>query len=613
MNRSILSIEKAEDYWINSDFLAMNKSLDSIDQLEINRKMEGINLTLFSEFASLNKIVLEINKYVNDFDNAKNLINYDNKTFPLIRNMINNHNSLVFEFKNRDSISNKKIISARLAKVNDELSQQILIPQFDKIFFQKIDADILSEMICLIGGNCQTKNNFSAILFEEININSTCASFSELNNLYLENVPFFKDKILEMGYPLSLEFNEDLQKRLNNIKRAVIKNREELLIKYLNDFPEQSSKRKIIQEQYLFLTPLKVDESYSSLNLTPALYQELVNLMPKSCDEINLLLPEVQGKELEESFSQTIVSFENDLFDVQTNESYLGNLELREIEPQCCTFNICKKCCITQQCIENVSTYPILFLHGHAVNKDLSADYSLEGFNQIQEMLEEDGYLNAGAITLYTSRNNPLGEWGLSGVPVTLRGSYYFDIFETPENYIITQAKSENIDTYAIRLKELIETVKYKTGKPKVTLMTFSMGGLVARRYMQLFGTSDINKAILIGAPNKGIVGEVADYCPLIGEKKECNDMNSESLFMKKLNNVPPPNIPFFNIIGTGCKMEGGLGDGAVLEDKAYLQGVKNFVIDGKCRSKVNPLHLDLRNLDLYPQVYEIIKEALAE
>jgi hypothetical protein len=59
--------------------------------------------------------------------------------------------------------------------------------------------------------------------------------------------------------------------------------------------------------------------------------------------------------------------------------------------------------------------------------------------------------------------------------------------------------------------------------------------------------------------------------------------------------------------------MEGQQGDGAVTEESARLDGAKNFVINGTCRSKLMPLHLDLRNIDLYPEVYTIIKQSLEE
>ena len=74
-----------------------------------------------------------------------------------------------------------------------------------------------------------------------------------------------------------------------------------------------------------------------------------------------------------------------------------------------------------------------MFLHGHAANKERSAEYSLEGFNQIQKKLEEEEYINAGSITLFTQNNTIRGILGYINNPLTLRGSYYFDIFGQPD------------------------------------------------------------------------------------------------------------------------------------------------------------------------------------
>ncbi len=279
--------------------------------------------------------------------------------------------------------------------------------------------------------------------------------------------------------------------------------------------------------------------------------------------------------------------------------------------PQCCLKGDCQPCC-QQECRVAPELYPVVFLHGHAVSKDTSYEYSLEGFNQIQKKLEEEGYINAGATTVYTSRDVQKGAWENINAPLTLRASYYVDLFQEPENYIVVQAKSESIDTYALRLKELLDIIEHRTGRQKVNLVAFSMGGLVARRYLQVFGAEKVNALVMIGTPNKGIAGDVADYCPLTGERRECRDMNAESLFINKLNRGTLPGIPVYNIIGTGCSMNGKQGDGAVLEENAYLEGAKNIVIVSECPGALEPLHLQLRDIERYPEVYGAIREAVS-
>ena len=305
---------------------------------------------------------------------------------------------------------------------------------------------------------------------------------------------------------------------------------------------------------------------------------------------------------------------EFDINKIKINETTLIPLQisLGEQLPQCCVFGECGSCCVEPECIQDSSNLPVVFLHGHSFNKDVSAEYSLDIFNKLQHKLEDDGYLNAGAISLYTKLDTPYGIWGLAPVPLTIKASYYFDLFHEPENYIVVQTKSESIDTYAVRLKELIDIINYKTGKPKVVIIAHSMGGLVSRRYLQVFGSDDVGKLILVGTPNKGIIGDVADYCPIVGEKLECRDMNSESLFMNKLNRGKLPEIPVYNIVGSGCDMNEGVGDGIVLEENAVLEGAKNFIINGTCRN-LNKLHTEMLDINKYPEVYYVIKNALKD
>jgi len=273
-------------------------------------------------------------------------------------------------------------------------------------------------------------------------------------------------------------------------------------------------------------------------------------------------------------------------------------------EPQCCVYGDCQSCC------PDCNNYPVIFLHGHAFNKEVSAEYSLDAFNSIQELLEIEGFLNAGAISLYSTRDTPEGIWGLPQVPLTIKASYYFDLFEAPENYVVVQTKSESIDTYAIRLKELIDTIQYKTGKDKVVIVAYSMGGLVSRRYLQVFGDDEVSKLILVGTPNKGIVGNSAEYCSLIGEKLECRDMNANSLFINKLNRGSLPSIPVINIIGTGCDMDGKQGDGVVLEENAFVEGFENHIFEGSCM-RLDHFHEHILDVKQYPEVYQVIRDSL--
>jgi len=287
------------------------------------------------------------------------------------------------------------------------------------------------------------------------------------------------------------------------------------------------------------------------------------------------------------------------------------NILFENPKMQCCVFGKCEDCCITEECMSNKTNFPILFIHGHDFSGSVPADYSLDGFNTLLRSLEKDeNYLNTGEISLKNLYDTPSGFFSKINNPTMIRVSYYFDVLKTGGVYTSIQAKSESIDTYALRLNEIITEVKRKTGKPKVVLVTHSMGGLVARKYMDIFGTENVEKAIIITAPNHGVYGKVAQLCSIFGESAECSDMKSDSLFLNKLNNAPIPNISIYNIVGVGCSMDLGDGDGIVLEKSAEIEGVGNILFTGSC-STVRLFHTEILDSNKYPEVYNTIKELL--
>jgi len=286
--------------------------------------------------------------------------------------------------------------------------------------------------------------------------------------------------------------------------------------------------------------------------------------------------------------------------------------------PVCCAFNECGRCCDDNACKSNASTFPIVFVHGHSVASGNSPEFSLDDFSSIQSKLQEDGYLNAGILVYSGKDDHKNGEWGLSGNPVSVRVTYYYDVYREEEEYSVVPTKSEGLDTYAIRLNDVINVVKERTGKPKVNIVAFSMGGLVSRRYLQIFGDSSVYKLITIGTPHNGISGNVAEFCPVVGESKECIDMQETSLFINRLNDPAkqPAEARLFVIIGSGCLRNGKDGDGIVNVDHASLKsivGAQEFFVEGGCSGVLGNFHTDLLDTGKYPRTYEIIKRALME
>ncbi len=326
--------------------------------------------------------------------------------------------------------------------------------------------------------------------------------------------------------------------------------------------------------------------------------------------------------EFKKEFNDSLKIAKQELFLINnlTPQNLLPSISftLSKNEPRCCVFDECKNCCTYETCADDERNYPIIFLHGHSFNKKLSPETSIAAFANMQKELQQEGIINAGEITLASSKDETaFGEYGKSGLPVSFRATYYYIGYFDLGRYQISTQKSEKIENYALRLRELIDLVKYRTGAKNVNIVAHSMGGLVAREYIALFGADEINKLILIASPNNGIRGKVQKYCSFIGAEKECEDMAAESVFMKRLNdkNTPKKANNIYTIAGTGCKMDSGLGDGIVYLDDVKLvnaENAKNFVVEGSCKDSLGvELHNDLIDPELYPKVYDIVKQVL--
>jgi hypothetical protein len=272
--------------------------------------------------------------------------------------------------------------------------------------------------------------------------------------------------------------------------------------------------------------------------------------------------------------------------------------------PLCCLRSLCTPCSSSS------AHPPVLFIHGHMLNDANDPESSAHIFVPIQRKLEGEGMIDFGEFYL-TDQNIPYGDWGRTNASITVRSSYYYLTYLSLGEYIITTQKSENIETYALRLHDMIESLKYRTGKPNITIIAHSMGGLVVRQYLALFGSGSVDQVILIGSPNQGISGTIRQFCKTFGSARECDDMTEGSIFLSRLN-ANPPQAGVFMIRGTGCSMDGGDGDGIVLSKNAVLPGAENIAVNGTCERRFGTsLHSDLLDPEQYPLTYELIVKIL--
>lgn len=289
---------------------------------------------------------------------------------------------------------------------------------------------------------------------------------------------------------------------------------------------------------------------------------------------------------------------------------------ITEASPKCCFMDVCQDCC-DETCSLSEKQYPVLLVHGHAITEQEDPQTSYTTYTMIQEKLQDDGFINGGELDIaYDPSKHAFGEWKRLAAPVTARTSYYFISYYDLGSYSLTTRKSERIENYAIRLKERIDLLKYKTGAPKVNIVAHSMGGLVVREYLSLFGYNDVDKVITTDTPHHGISGRTKEACYIAGSTNECDDMSEGSIFMKNINSEKiPADAKFYVIRSTGCAMENNqTGDGIVTDASQTLEGVPNYVIHGKCTDTLSTsLHNDILDPGKYPEAYETILKILKE
>ncbi len=450
--------------------------------------------------------------------------------------------------------------------------------------------------------------------------NSLFSSYSHLNDsfntllnlwevqnfeLLLEQTSFFNSEINNFSILLN-NFSTQVTNSLNNYNHLV--------------FQIESSKQTLKQ---ISQENLSDDVCISLNNKTIWFNNQVANFK---------LEPNLANKQvLVENLAQEILSFNNSIhknnpnFNLCSLTATITNITLLRVNffpinfsmknyslsdpvPVCCFYGKCTQCC-KNDC--NNTNYPIIFLHGHSINRQLPADYSLDVFSEIKQKLILGNYLDAGAIILSSIKEEP-GLWGKLNVPILTTGSYFFDTHKVGNTEITVASTTESIDTYAIRLKELVKLMKLKTGKDKVIIVAHSMGGLVTRRYIQIFGAGDIDKIILITVPNHGIQDKIKDYCGVLGSEIACKEMDKDSTFINQLNTAPSEKVETYNIIGIGCNMGEETGDGVLKESSQYLELATNYYVNGSCNElSFEFLHETIMFPDRYPKMYNILQDIL--
>ncbi|MBI2647719.1 alpha/beta fold hydrolase [Candidatus Woesearchaeota archaeon] len=623
-DKVIISTENIKSLWAVENYV----KLDSL----FNESFFKIMADIMSSITDIDKKIGEIAKLHNDLLLQLNQFQEKLNEITYVVNILDGD---IIQGLN-DTTKNFKLVSSSLVDNTFDTYEEVikainnLSNSYDLIVEKtKVNATILffnlgyvldyeNNFLCNLINSCKENisivkilnmsKEFVNIYPNTIEVGNTCNLLKQQENKYVE----IKNETLSsnISFPSDIGFVNLVNVHRENLLREINNS-------YYDSFEaiikENATNSDIIDIAHLILpknkttvTPLNYNQTinfslYLLSNLSPL---ESTKGLLNKCNKIDKL----QIDELTFDFKP-----------VNTNITYKTivriNTTISDNPPICCIFNNCKPCCMDDSCSNDPKTFPIIFIHGHSLAKGNSPEFSLDSFNKLQLKLQEEGFLNGGIISLYSkSESIEKGLWGLSGKPITVKVSYYYDAFRHDDKYTLVPTKSENIDTYAIRLKDLIDIVRERTNKTKVNIIAHSMGGLVARRYLQIFGDAHIDKLIMIATPNKGISGPISSYCKIIGESRECIDMHENSLFLNKLNDPlkQPKNVKLYNIIGKGCGMDLGDGDGIVLSKNAELDNAQVYYVNGTCGGLFGGLlHTDILDIDKYPKTYSIVKEIL--
>ncbi len=594
------------------------------DEISLNSKNRNIqkfnNLWKVEKYIGISKIFtyLELNRAENFTNNLiekknvtkQNIQDYNNNV-GILNNIILNisliDNMHSFYLNIKDSVNITNTIELR-DKVLGTLTM-FKASTFEDVNELKNEINITKELFYSNINNWnENENNFEIESNNTINkhrkiIDSVYVIIGE-NKINIQNTSCEDILYLNNNYNL---INTNANTLLTTTYQHMLSNKEFNTIK-------KAYKNSIINENPTVVFNIR-DNTFiinnflvvaNTLNLTEKNYysvitfnfsKEINNLSDKLCSNLLSNITEKLNKEL----------FDNILFEYTNSEKNETNL-FNDVPAKCCIFEECSECKIKKD------NYPIVFIHGHSFNKDNPVESSLGTFSQIQRKMSEDKIaINSGDMNLESINRETI--WSAMNYPLSVKASYYYITYFDLEVYSVSTRKTDSIEAYSLRLKDLIDEIKAKTGADKVNIVAHSMGGLVSRNYIKLFGEENVNKLILIGTPNKGVSGVIKTFCPSFGAKQECEDMSEDSIFLKKINDKKYiPNIDIYNFYGIGCKTDGDDGDGIVKANSVKLSYATNYEVKGQCTGTLSSnLHIDMINPEIHPEVYNKLIEILRE
>jgi hypothetical protein len=615
--------------WLNDDYLSA-KSLIVNNNLVSNSNAMLSDAYSYKDYAILtinnhNTMLMMLNNEQAILQKYKEILSYSilNITSAsrtsIIKNIVDG-NSLITIFNNKQyDFSTLYNNVSRLYSNSLNLNSVLVNSTKSKLMDSYPALYVYSNMLCMMDESSTVTSDMNSNI--SVNISSDYAA-----NLCRRNYGNPNNNISTLG-DISTKLSEicaDSSTIIDNLAVTSQDSFETLLMQYKLLVTYESINGQNMNRQNNYMTNYMAYVTNALASIYNVTNPEMLingyefNLSSLEFNKDNLLLADLDNIRTSCAKSSNVPAINNiisqyysiPIFDLSSspNSDVLSLSSLPEPVKQCCMYSKC------QSCDKSPSKNPLILLHGHSFNQDTQAYQSIEIFNGFEKNFSNDRlYFQTGDL-LKASNSTP-GILGHYYLPIMSRPTYYLVTYNDLLGLTASEAKQGNIDTYALRLKESIDYTLYITGSDKVDVVAHSMGGLVLRRYMQIFGTQSIGKVILIGTPNEGISERTYNLCKIFGAVNECEDMQSSGIFIKKLNDLSNQQTvkETYFIVGKGCDTDGQDGDGVVTVNSSILPGFPDshiFYVNGKC-SGADTLHNDMLNPAKYPEVYNIVKAIL--
>ncbi|MDP3765733.1 MAG: hypothetical protein Q8R04_04405, partial [Nanoarchaeota archaeon] len=435
-NNIVTEFKSIEKLWSEQNYLLLSEIFNNTYNSRVSaigQKIEELNSKISAIVDKHNYIVENLNIFDNSLRSIDRILIFLNRADKLLLNRHKQILSRISQSKlviQSNNFENYIFFDNEILEINS--SMENLVKQSNDKFMNLYlgglyYSNLEKSILCGIKGNCMGKSDFlagltSSLSVEDAKIGNLCASFGVINEAYSgENN---KSRELMKGYNPD-EVNSIIEnakskkiliakKNISNEIRGIVPEDNtaaplNILLDLSNisqNFSEVIDYGNFRENEILSLVQLNLSNASSAyysnycspnpFNLSEH-YDDIIRL-----EQLNL------GNFKKGNFSPRI------------------SITLAEDYPLCCVFRICKRCCESDQCSKDPELYPVLFLHGHAFNKENSPEFSLDAFNKIQAKLQEYGYISAGTITPVSDYSGIMeGEWGLQPRPISVKGSYY--------------------------------------------------------------------------------------------------------------------------------------------------------------------------------------------